>query len=196
MFLSDINNMNILVLGENNYHHLLELLTDENSYTIEQNAYVTTMYLSSNPLDTSYQSVKFYLNWTQPPLTNIRGRYWSLNIKKFQPNVFFIILESNNEISYIQSYLQLFYTKILEGLDPDASKADNMAKVYKLVFLMLYRYRSTVLEGIGSITSLYNDFKRIFQSSTLLEKKIDLQNPNKQEFLNLIFSLNQIISTN
>lgn len=191
--MSEITNLNILVLGANNYNYLLDLITDENSYLIEKNEYSTMMYMSPDPLNASHQNNKFYLNWIQPPLFNIRGRNWSLNIKQFQPNVFFIILESNDEISYIQSYLQLFYTKILENIDLDFSIADEIAKTYKLVFLILYRYRSTVLDGIGSITAMYNDFKKKFHSSVLVEKKIDLQTPNKHEFLNLLFQLSQII---
>ena len=40
---------------------------------------------------------------------------------------------------------------------------------------------------------MYNDFKKKFHSSVLVEKKIDLQTPNKHEFLNLLFQLSQII---
>jgi hypothetical protein len=168
----------IIVLSPVSISHLFKSLSGDTFLLDESESPVLSLSLHSDELKLLFPDLEqdYKIKWIQPPLITHLGRDLWITLSKFQPNIFFIFLDQDTDFDYYKGILQNIYIRLLELLDEDMDLAETKAREVDILFLVFYKYRSMVIHHLVQLMLFFNSFKKVFQSSKLHEKELDLDN--------------------
>jgi hypothetical protein len=178
----------IIVLSPTNLSHLFKSLSGDTFLLDESEAPVLSLSLPLEEIKLLFPDLNqdYRIKWIQPPLKAHLGRDLWITLSKFQPNIFFIFLDQYTDFDYYNGILQNIYVRLLELLDENIEMAEKKARNVKILFVVFYKYRSMVINHLVQLMLFYNNFKKIFQSSDLQEKELDIENVTDVEIAETI----------
>jgi hypothetical protein len=174
-----------MVLSPVSISHLFKRISGDTFLLDESESPVLSLSLHSDELKILFPGLKqdYKIKWIQPPLITHLGRDLWITLSKFQPNIFFIFLDQDTDFDYYKGILQNIYVRLLEVLDEDMDLAENKAREVDILFLVFYKYRSMVIHHLVQLMLFYDSFKKVFQSSKLHEKELDLDSISEFEIV-------------